>query len=111
MFHILSLKNITLKLGFLTRGMRHALSVMRYATKIATTHYSRYDSLHTVSVYGMRHAVCGMLYAANRIPPCSDPCGIRMQNRTGKSTNDVINYDIPEHPLHFVYLITVAQVL
>ena len=43
-----------LKLGFLTRGMRHALSGMRYAAKIATTYYSRYDSLHTVSVYGMR---------------------------------------------------------
>ena len=91
--------------------MRHALSVMRYAAKIATTHYSRYDSLHTVSVCGMRHAVCGMRYAANRIPPCSDRCGIRMQNRTGNLRMTSINYDIPENPLHFVFLITVAQVL
>ena len=99
---------------------------MRYAAKLATTHYSRHDpantkrsanvgtklphrlrrwpnivptlaerfvfagdSLHTVSVYGMRHAVSGMLYAA--IPPSSASCGIRMHNRMGKSTNDV-NY-------------------
>ena len=41
--------------------MRYAACVKRYASKIATTHYSRYDSLHTVSVYGMWHAVCGML--------------------------------------------------
>ena len=68
---------------------RYAACVEPYAAKIATTHYSKYDSLHTVSLCGMRHAVSGMRYAANQIPPCSDRCGIRMQNRTGKSTNDV----------------------
>ena len=55
----------SVKLGFLTRGMRHALSVMRQKSlqhiAVGMIPYSRY-----------RCTVCGMRYAANRIPPCSD---------------------------------------
>ena len=63
-----------------------------------------------------RCALCGMLYAA---------CGMRQiesfhvaidaasECRIGRGNPLMtsINYDIPENPLHFVYLITVAQVL
>ena len=63
-----------------------------------------------------RCALCGMLYAA---------CGMRLieslhvaidaasECRIGRGNPRMtsINYDIPENHLHFVYLITVAQVL
>ena len=44
---------------------RYAACVKRYAAKNATTHYSRYDSLHTVSVWGMRHALDLLLSGSN----------------------------------------------
>ena len=67
--------------------MRHALSDMRQKSlqhiTVGMIPYTRYRCV--------RYAACCMLYAANRIPPCSDPCGIRnrMQNQMEKSANDV----------------------
>ena len=82
--------------------MRHALT---QHTTVGMIPYIRY-----------RCALCGMLYAA---------CGMRQieslhvaidaasECRIGRGNPRMtsINYDIPENPLHFVYLITVAQVL
>ena len=77
---------------------RYAECVKRYAAKIATTHYSRYDSLHTVSVYGMRQ-IESLHVAIHAASEC------RIVRGNPRMTS--INYAIPEHPLHLVYLITV----
>ena len=81
---------------------------MRYAAKIATTHYSRYDSLHVCGI-GVRYAACCMrqIESLHVVIDAASECRIGRGNPRMTS----ITYDIPENPLHFVYLITVAQVL
>ena len=68
--------------------MRHALSGMRYAAKIAVCGIDmrQIESLHIA------------IHAASE-------CRIGRGNPQMAS----INYDIPEHPLHFVYLSTVKN--
>ena len=63
-----------------------------------------------------RCAVCGMLYAAcgmRQIESLHVAIGAASECRIGRENLRMtsINYDIPENPLHFVFLITVAQVL
>ena len=74
--------------------MRYAACVKRYAAKIATTHYSRYDFLHTVSVYGMRQ-----IESLHVVIDVASECRIGRGNPRMTS----ITYEIPEHPLHFIY--------
>ena len=59
--------------------------------------YSRYDSLHTVPVYGMRHAVCGMRQIESLHVAIHAASECRIGRGNPRMTS--INYDIPEHPL------------
>ena len=60
------------------------------------------------TVCGMRYAAWGMrqIESIHVAIHAASECRIRRGNPRMTS----INYDIPEHPLHFVYIITVAQV-
>ena len=57
----------------------------------------------------MLYAACGMrqIESLHVAIDAASECRIGRENPRMTS----INYDIPENPLHFVYLITVAQVL
>ena len=90
------------KLGFLTHGVRHALSVMRQ------------NSLqHIRPTVGMipytRYAACGMRQIESLRVAIHAASECRIGRGNPRMTS--INYDIPQHPLHFGNLITVAQVL